>query len=230
MKILTGLFLLFFLIQIQSVQAADWMVKVVSDKNVYEWGEEAVFDIEITRNGMFPNDNSFMIQASFPDADTSVSLVYIEKGNYRFNVLLNSLLEKQILDVKVIRKGKKGIVLAEGSETITIMSSYNNAFSIKEGNYTSKNEITLEIDSIAFYEMVISEDPLFANCQWHLYTPILPFYVSNGDGEKTIYVRFRHRITQEEQVENASIILDTIAPVISVLSPIEGSVVAGKTY
>ncbi len=229
MKKLIGLFLLFFLLQVHAVQAADWMIKINSDKDSYELGEEAVFDIEIMRNGRLVNGRGFIIQASFPDAATAVPLSQIEKGKYRFNVILERLLEKQVLDVKIIRKGKKGIPLTEGSKMITVMVHYDSSFSIKEGSYTSNNEITLEIDSVAFYDIAISEDPVFTDCQWREYAPTIPFYISNEDGEKTIYVKFRHKFTNEERVESARIILDTIAPVISFLSPVEGSVVAGKT-
>ncbi|MCG2711351.1 MAG: hypothetical protein L6416_03390 [Candidatus Omnitrophica bacterium] len=229
MKKLTGLFLLFFLLQAHAAQAAEWMVKIVSNKDSYELQEEAVFGIEIRKNGKLVSDNSFIIQASFPDAGTAVSLLNIKKGKYRFNVLLDSLLEEQILAVKALRKGKKETLLAEGSKTIIVMTRYENSFTIKEGNYTSNNEITLEIDSVRFYEMAISEDPMFTNCVWMPYASVLPFYLSNGDSEKTIYVKFRHKITQEEQIESARIILDTIAPEISSLSPVEGSVVTGKT-
>ncbi len=229
MKKLTALFVLFFLLQAHAAQAADWMVRITSDKDFYELGEEAVFDIEVARNGRLVKGKGFIIQASFPDAATAVSLVQMEKGKYRFNVILERLLEKQVLDVKIIRKGKKGILLTEGSKMITVVMRYDSSFSIKEGNYASNNEITLEIDSASFYEIAISEDPMFTDCQWQAYDSVIPFCLSSGDGEKVIYVKFRHKFTNEEQVESARIILDTMPPVINFLSPVEGSVVAGKT-
>lgn len=67
MKKLTGLFLLFFLIQAHTAQAADWMVKVVLDKNSYELGEEVVFDVEIKKDGKLVKDNRLIIKTFFPD-------------------------------------------------------------------------------------------------------------------------------------------------------------------
>ena len=179
MKKLIGLFLLFFLMQVHAVQAADWIIKVVSDKDVYEPGEEAVFDIEITRNGKLVKGKGFIILAFFPDPVTAVSLVQVDDGKYHLEVLLDRLLENQMLDIKAIRKGKKEILLAEGSKMVTVMTLYESSFNIKEGSHISNNEITLEIDSVSFYEIAISEDLMFTNCQWQAYAPMIPFCLSN---------------------------------------------------
>jgi len=230
-KKIMSLFLLLFLIQVQAVQAADWMVKVTSNKETYVVGEEAVFNVELTKNGKWVKNKSLIIKASFPKSGRAVSLMKIAKGRYAFNVFVDGLSEKQRLKVKVFRKSKKGKkkILATGYKRITVISSYENAFTIKEGKYTSNNKITLEIDSNTSYEIAVSEDPMFTNCQWQGYAPTIIFYISNEDGGKTIYVKFRHKVTQEEQVESAQIILDTEAPGIFTLSPFDGSVVTGKT-
>ncbi len=229
MKKITSLLMLLFLIQAHIVQATDWSVQVISANDSYQLEEEAFFDIEVLKNGVLADDKHFIMKSSFPDSTTAVSLVKIDKGKYVFSVLLSALLENQVLNVQVIKIAKKPSLFAAGFKTINVKIQHDNSFIIKEGSHTVNNQITLEIKSASFYEMAISEDPTFWNCQWQPYSASISYDLSNGDGEKTIYVKFRHKFTQEEQVENARIILDTIAPEFSALSPVDGSVVAGRT-
>ena len=229
MKKLGVLFLLIFLMQLCSpVYAAFWKVEVLSDKNSYELQEEAVFNIEVTKNGRLIKEKEFVVESFFPDSGSLVSLMPLTDGKYEFKVTLEALLKTQTLHVQIQRMGKNEIILAEGVKAIDVLTYYDNSFNIQEGMYTNSSEINLRIDSVSFYELLISESPLFLDSHWQPYASVIPFSISAGDGEKTIYVKFRHKITQEEQLENAKITLDTIAPVISTLSPADGSVVSGK--
>ena len=178
MKKLTGLLVLLFLFQAQVLYAANWMVRISSNKDSYELGEKAVFGIKITKNRKWANDKIIVIEASFPDQATKVSLVKIKKGRYRFKTVLESSLAEQILAVKIYKRkgrGRKGALLAEAFKMITVINSYTSSFSIKEGSHTSNNGITLEIDSVASYEITVSEDSMFTDAQWQPYAAVIPF-------------------------------------------------------
>ena len=109
---------------------------------------------------------------------------------------------------------------------MTVLS--RNTFSIKEGKYTNNTEITLLPASNDSYELMVSENEDFSGAGVISYQPEITYNLSGGDGEKTVYVKFILKGTSFEDVKNASIILDTIAPVVEVLSPIDGTVVTGK--
>ena len=50
MRRIVGLAILCFLIGVNSAYAANWTVKVVSDKDAYVLGEKAIFEIEVKKN------------------------------------------------------------------------------------------------------------------------------------------------------------------------------------
>jgi hypothetical protein len=65
--------------------------------------------------------------------------------------------------------------------------------------------------------MMISEDPQFDGAIWQEFCGTIPFTLSQGDGNKTIYVKFRDGTGWESSTINGSIILDRTPPEASIL-------------
>ena len=116
--------------------------------------------------------------------------------------------------------------LTEAEKTLTVLS--RNAFKIKEGEYTNHTDVILLIASNDSYELMVSENEDFSSAGVIPYQLEITYNLSSGDGEKIVYVKFILKGTSFEEVKNNSIILDTIAPVVEALSPIDGAVVTGK--
>jgi len=76
---------------------------------------------------------------------------------------------------------------------------------------------------------MVSEDVGFGNAIWQPYAEKLSYVLSGGDGNKTLHMKFRHLFLNTEETAQCAITLDTVSPSISVLSPEEGAVIAGKT-
>ncbi|MCB9510985.1 MAG: T9SS type A sorting domain-containing protein [Deferribacteres bacterium] len=60
--------------------------------------------------------------------------------------------------------------------------------------------------------MIVSESPDFADANWQLKNPFRSFVLSNGDGAKTVYAKFKDISSNESSVIAAQIILDQTDP------------------
>jgi len=229
MKKIIILVMLSILSCVNSVYAATWSVEVVSDKDAYVLGEKAVFEIEVKKNNKLVREKQIILEATFPDSNNPVTLEHIIWGRYRFSTQLTDVSEQQIFNISLFQNNKPKKLLAQAAKTITLIVEINNSFRIKEGNYVNKNEITLLIDSNLNYELMASEDPLFADCDWTAYAPEMPFVLSAGDGQKIIYLKFRNKLSQQEQIESNQVTLDTMPPQLTIISPVQGNIVTGRT-
>ncbi|HLD92367.1 MAG TPA: Ig-like domain-containing protein [Patescibacteria group bacterium] len=92
---------------------------------------------------------------------------------------------------------------------ISISSSTNNG-------YNTKRNVTLSLDAsdslTTITGMMISEDPNFVNASWETYATSKSWYLSAGDGKKTIYVRYRDSAGNETTYQSSTI-LDTLTTV-----------------
>lgn len=62
-------------------------------------------------------------------------------------------------------------------------------------------------------EMIISNNENFSGAEWMSYTPVVPVWnFPIGDGEKTVYVKFRDRAKNESEVYTSSVMLDATPP------------------
>ncbi len=229
MKRVFALAIVCFFVLVNAAYAANWTVTVNSKKDVYNLRGKAVFRVKVKKNGRWVRNKKIILKASFPDGDTPVTLRYIKKGRYVFRTRLRSVLEEQTFNVSIAKRKRPNRILARASKTITVITGVDNSFTIQEGDYVKSNEVTLMIDSNQNYELLISEDPLFAGASWRAYSQEITYLLSNGDGKKTIYIKFKHKITQREQIESAQITLDTISPQMTILSPLGGTSVTGRT-
>lgn len=61
--------------------------------------------------------------------------------------------------------------------------------------------------------MMVGEEPTFAQAAWKDFAGNIDFTLSDGDGPKTVYVKYKDFHGLESNVYNATIILDTLPPV-----------------
>jgi len=86
--------------------------------------------------------------------------------------------------------------------------------------FTTDHDVSLALNATDHYgmaSMMVSENPGFEGAAWTDYSPTLGFRLSEGDGIKTVYARFRDANGWDSRTHNDSILLDTHPPVGSVL-------------
>jgi hypothetical protein len=94
--------------------------------------------------------------------------------------------------------------------------------------YTTSAAITIELSAIGGDEMMISENSSFEGASYENYGTTKNFTLSDAEGLKTVYVKFRDSSSGDEsEVFSDTIILDTISPTIETLSPSTGRIDVG---
>jgi hypothetical protein len=81
-------------------------------------------------------------------------------------------------------------------------------------DYTQYVNVTLTLSVLhsADVEMIISNDPNFSEANWESFTSSKTWTLTQGDGEKTVYAKFRDVVGNETSPVSDSIILDTTSP------------------
>jgi hypothetical protein len=74
------------------------------------------------------------------------------------------------------------------------------------------NLIITGTDRYGVKYMMISESQTFSDADWQDYDPLIPWMLSEGDGKKTLYIKFRDSNGWESKSYSDSIVLDTEAP------------------
>ncbi|QZY54098.1 S-layer homology domain-containing protein [Crassaminicella profunda] len=94
---------------------------------------------------------------------------------------------------------------------------------INEGaTHIATKNITLKLSATHVAQMMISEDSSFTGATWEEYATSKEFTLSDGDGTKTIYIKFKDEVGNETAVISDSIILDTQGPTGTRMSIDEG--------
>ncbi len=73
-------------------------------------------------------------------------------------------------------------------------------------------KIPIELAGEGADKIIISENQEFTNARWELYIPRKIYEVSEGDGIKNIYIKFRDKALNETDVFTSLVILDTKPP------------------
>ena len=85
--------------------------------------------------------------------------------------------------------------------------------SFQEGAYARSHQVTLNLAVSGATSMMISEDSGFSGASYASFAATTPWTLSNGNGQKTIYVKFKDDAGNEPtSVASASIVLDTVLP------------------
>jgi len=86
-------------------------------------------------------------------------------------------------------------------------------------DYTSTRQVVLTLsatdESGTVSEMCVSNDGVFDTEQWEPYSTARNWTLSDGDGTKTVYVKFRNSTGGQSAVATDTIILDTTPPAIA---------------
>ena len=80
--------------------------------------------------------------------------------------------------------------------------------------YTANRTVDLALSDPSAISMIISENSEFLNAQWEDYSESETFELSEGDGTKTVYVKFGYEDTlmPESEVSSDTIIYDSTGP------------------
>jgi len=97
-------------------------------------------------------------------------------------------------------KGPEGYVLINGDD-----------------EFTNSTNVTLAINATDFpavTEMQVGNGPNLQNASWIPYRTSMAWELPPGDGEHKVYARFRDPAMLESRIENDSIVLDTVPPLV----------------
>lgn len=125
------------------------------------------------------------------------------------------------------------------------ISPYGNVSINANATFTKSTEVILNlfgkdnIGVIGYYVSTSNIIPLITDTNWINITPIktyianVPYTLSSGDGVKTVYVWYKDTSGNISLSSSASIILDTLIPIISVVETTNsvityGAVIAGN--
>ena len=94
------------------------------------------------------------------------------------------------------------------------------------------NEVNVSLsleasDSWTPLEMIISNEASFTNANWESYSTSKAWVLPAGDGDKTVYAKFRDAGSNESSATSDAITLDTIAPTVTVEAPNGGEIING---
>ena len=73
-------------------------------------------------------------------------------------------------------------------------------------------KIGLEMEVEGADKVIITEDPKLEDGRWEMFVPRKVFEVSEGDGTKNIYIKFRDKALNESETISGTVILDSSPP------------------
>jgi len=158
-------------------------------------------------------------QSAISNPDGSWTLTGLPVGTYQLEGSKDGYAPSQPLEVEV----------AEDETTQVpdlLLRSITGVISIDEGaQYTNASNRRVMVTVLAFEtdEMQISEDRLFADAAWEQHSAQRAWTLSDGDGEKMVYMRFRNASGYETPAMYDTIVLDRAAPVAASVSIADGA-------
>ena len=81
-----------------------------------------------------------------------------------------------------------------------------------ENNFAEQRDVSLFFSVEDPDSMLIAEDGNFSNANWQVFEEITTFSVSDGDGPKSIFAKFKDISANESKVISTNFILDTTPP------------------
>ena len=132
---------------------------------------------------------------------------------------------------RLTAKASDGIQTSEESSPIQVILDtvpLTPTITIDQGDYTDNPAITLSITCNNATMMMLSESQSFTNALWQTYQPIYSWALSAGNGQKTIYAKFKKDYGFESQVASDTIILETDGPQVTITQPANGATIIGN--
>ena len=122
-------------------------------------------------------------------------------------------------------------LFAAQSESIVITVNVDNlapsdtSIVISEGDYTNQATVHLGLSANNANYMMVSENPAFAGVPWEGYATEKSWtFVTTAEETKTIYARFKSSAGGISGAVSDSTVLDTTAPLVIIISPLDGDV------
>jgi hypothetical protein len=107
-----------------------------------------------------------------------------------------------------------------GDITIATQPLTNGQITIDEGQYVNYTNINLTLACQNASELKLSEDSSFSGIDWVEFSNKKHFTLSNGDGLKTIYAKFKDLAGNESAVVSANITLNANPPTVPTINPV----------
>lgn len=97
--------------------------------------------------------------------------------------------------------------------------------------YTKVRSVSLKIEASSAVQMLIGNDSTFRGAVWQKYTMFVPqFFLTDGEGEKIVYVKFKDSKGKESGITSDKIILDKTPPQnTSIVIDVENGIVKDAT-
>jgi hypothetical protein len=154
----------------------------------------------------------FVSVGTFPGGEDAVKDLWIVTASYHFTAGKDG----KTYYIKVKAKDNAGNVgdFALGTAGVTVDLSLPSGTVMMEGGAaaTARRAVMLAISTndTDVSEMAVSSDPGLTGASWEPFTPTRGWLLSEGDGQKTVYVKLRDRAGQESAVFSSTIRRDTI--------------------
>jgi len=98
----------------------------------------------------------------------------------------------------------------------SVFVEFHNLYINNGAAITSSTNVVLSIIGTPVYQMKISNTPDFSNSDWELYVTTKPWVLTSGDGQKTVYMKFRFVSGVELETVHASINL--VQPIVEAVA------------
>lgn len=195
----------------------------VSDSIIIDTTPPANGSVSINNSASATNSTTVTLTLSATDATTSVNQMKISNNPDFTDSSWESFLMQRSWTV-LSGDGNKTVYVkfrdVVGNETGTVSASIildtsmpaSPAFNIQEGAYTNNPLIHLRLSASGATFMKISEDHSFAGASAIPFDTTASWSLSEGDGNKAVYVKFIDDAGNETDPVSASIILDTTKP------------------
>ncbi|MFC1668222.1 discoidin domain-containing protein [Chlamydiota bacterium] len=95
---------------------------------------------------------------------------------------------------------------------------------IDEPELISYSTVTLLLGADDAIQMIIAEDSSFTGVQWEPYNTTKEFAFTGGDGQKSVYVKYRDFLNNETDPISDSVMIDQTDPIVRISNPPDGSV------
>lgn len=79
-------------------------------------------------------------------------------------------------------------------------------------DYTNSSEVILNFSAEGAYQLAVSNNPNFTGSYWENYKEIKRWELIEGEGEKTVYAKFRNERGSVTEIISDSIVVDTTPP------------------
>ncbi len=156
--------------------------------------------------------------------DNSADLDYVNSTSLALNGgTITDMANGSDADLTLPTPGAKGSLGYNGAAVIDALAPESGSIKIKDGKTkTNKKEVTLTLYAKGASEMMISEASNFSGASYETYQTTKEVTLSDGDGDKTIYVKYKDEAGNETDGSlSASITLDQKGPVPTIESSLK---------